>query len=210
MDPAARPTAPENPSLTDRALGAALALSAAVLLWSFVGGAVYLASVDGSLPLQADPLRGVRQLANRGHVDEAVRQYRLACRIDPSDARCPAELGELLLKHGRNAEAALVFEAILATSGRDARALNGLGDARLAEQRYPEAIALYRQLPESSPQRPAILNNLGMAQAMMGDLDKAIASFEAALEAGPNPTAVENLDRARAEKARAAARAVAR
>lgn len=208
---AAASTSPPPPArgLRDRLLHAALVVSAALLLWSFVGGLAYLLTLERQLPLRTDPLARARARAERGDVATALREYTTAARIDGSDLRARNEMAQLLLKQGRLAEAEAAFAAVLQVSPRDPTATQGMADLRLAQSRYREAIDLYQGLLEQRERRdPNLLNNLGIARAHSGDLAGAITAFAeaAALEPASSKFAA-NLAQARAERARAEAAA---
>lgn len=188
-----------------RLLRLAFALGLAWLLWSFVGGLVYLLALERALPLRTDPLAGARDRAAKGDVEGALRQYRTAARIDASDLRAAAEMGELLLKHGRLAEAEAAFAGALRVSPADPRALTGLGDVRLSQQRWDEAVAVYESLPAAAPRSANLLNNLGIAHARAGRFDQAIAAFEQAVALGAEGRFRANLTLARADRERARA-----
>jgi tetratricopeptide (TPR) repeat protein len=189
---------------TTRLLQLAFALSVGTLLWSFVGGAVYLLDMRGSLPLRTDELTRAREQAALGDVAGAAKEYRIAARINGGDIRAVYELGTMLLRNGRTDEANVELELAMREHPRDARVLATMGDVRRVQRRLPEAIGLYQQALDRSPREPALLNNLGTAYAEMGDLDRAIAAYRESAAIAPGP-ASKNLERALKERAAAAA-----
>lgn len=187
--------------LRDRLRRGAFALAVALLVWSFVAGCAYLLVLSGGLPLRTDSLAGARTRAARGDVAGALREYRMAARIDGSDLRATVEMGQLLVKSGRPAEAEVAFADVLRRSPDDRVAKQGLADVRLAQDRYGEAIGLYLELLAQPGSRdPQVLNNLGIAWASSGELGRAIQAFSEALALEPGSAQFAgNLARARAE-----------
>jgi tetratricopeptide (TPR) repeat protein len=188
-----------KPRLRERLLHLSFLLGVAAFFWAFVGGFVYLLSTDGVLPLRTDPLRGARQRGSRGDVAGALRQYRIAARIDSNDVRTLNEMGELLARNGQYERALAAFDQVLEARA-DGRALAGIGDVLMAQRRYPEAGEAYERSLGLAPNRPAVLNHLGMARSFEGDLDRAILAFAASDALLPHSEAAQNLERARAEK----------
>jgi Flp pilus assembly protein TadD len=191
-------------SLRERLLNLAFAVGTGGLLLAFVGGFAYLISLHGGLPLRTDPLLGARQYLKRGNVAGAVNQFRIAYLLNATDLRSLNELGELLLRDRRYEESASAFAQALSLKP-DSRAENGMAEVRFAQGRYADAAESFERSLRLRPQQPGVLNDLGMARALDGDFERAIAAFDASLAMAPNERTRANLERAKADRARAAA-----
>ena len=141
----------------------AFAVGVGAFFWSFVAGFVYLIALHGSLPLRTDPLTEARQRAQRGDIDGAVRQYRMVVRIEPTDLGAACELGELLLRAGRPAEALTAFGEALYVR-LDPRALVGVGDALKARGDAARAAHAYAEALRLVPDSPLVRQRLASAQ----------------------------------------------
>lgn len=190
--------------LQDRLLNVALALGAGGLLWALVAGFAYLISLHGSLPLRTDPLLGARQHLTRGNVPAAINQFRIAFLLNATGPHSLSELGELLLRDGRYDESVSAFEQAAALQP-DARALAGIADVRFAQGRFADAAVQYQRSLRVWPRQPRVLHDLGLAHTLEGDLDGAVAAFDASLALKPDAVTRANLERVKAERARARA-----
>jgi tetratricopeptide (TPR) repeat protein len=181
-----------------------LALSAALLFWSFVGGALYLITIQRRFPLGVDALDEAHWRLGRGDTKGALKEYRRFTSMSPFETRAQSEMGRLLLREGQLNEAAAAFEGVLRLQPRDLGALVGLGDVRLAQARGAEASSLYESALSQVPRSATLHKKAARAHALSGELDQAIAEFDAALALGPDPEASAGRERALAEKQRAA------
>lgn len=145
------------PRASARLLNLAFALGVATFFWAFVAGLAYLLSVHGGLPLRTDPLTGARQRAARGDIAGAVRQYRIATLIEPTDLRGLNEMGELLVRAGRYDESIAAFEKVLHAKP-DGRALAGIGTVRALQGDFDRAIAAFEAALAIAPDSPARAN----------------------------------------------------
>lgn len=145
-----------------------LALAVALLFWSFVGGALYLFAVPHRFPLHVDALDEARWRARRGDTDGALREYRRFASMNPFDAGVRAELGSVLLRGTRLADAAASYEDALRLQPRDPAVLAGLAEVRLAQARYAEAAELYDDAASLLPSNAALREAAGRARALAG------------------------------------------
>lgn len=146
------------PRAPARLLNLTFALGVATFFWAFVAGLAYLLSVHGGLPLRTDPLTGARQRAARGDIAGAVRQYRIATLIEPTDLRGLNEMGELLLRNGRLDEARGAFERSLRVAPNQANAWNGIGTTRALQGDFDRAIEAFLAALAIGPESPARAN----------------------------------------------------
>jgi tetratricopeptide (TPR) repeat protein len=135
----------------------------------------------------ADDLAAIaEELAVAGLTDIPEELYRKALRDLPDDAHCHKNLGLLLNRQGRHAEAAAEFETAVRLNPNSAEAHNNLaamfvklGRTDDAIRHYEEAIHLRRNWPEAHA-------NLAGLYADNGDLESAIANYAEALRLYPN------------------------
>ncbi|MEN3069277.1 tetratricopeptide repeat protein [Uliginosibacterium sediminicola] len=84
-------------------------------------------------------------------------------------------------QQGRPAEAAALYEAILALDPQHADSLHYLGLIAAQQQDHPRALALIDAALRSKPQDPAAHSNRGIVLSSLGRKREALASFDAAL-----------------------------
>ena len=149
-----------------RLLPSAFAVGVAGFFWAFVCGLVYVAAFQGGLPLRTDPLADARGRALRGDVAGAVKQYRVATQIEPTDLAGLCELGELLARAVRYDEALAAFGKALSVR-LDARAFAGIGDVLLVRGDYARAALAYEQALKLQPKHPVIEERLLRARVAL-------------------------------------------
>jgi tetratricopeptide (TPR) repeat protein len=144
-------------------------------------------------------------LLERGRVDEAMADARLAIAAEPRDAQAHLTLGDALLRAGRTEEAFAEYGTALGLEPGNAVAHNNLGNVLLQSGRVDEAIAHYRAALGSKPDFAKAHANLGDALLRAGRADEAITEYGLAL--GEDPLEAEahaNLGAALAQKGRLA------
>lgn len=139
---------------------ALFAASLATLFWGLVAGFAYSMALHGRPPFGSDPLLGAREAAVRRDLPGALRQYEMAQRLSPGDARIAVEHGSLLVANGRFDAAAERLEFALGRRPDDARTLAGLADARRGQGRHGEALALYARALARAPGHPGLIRAL--------------------------------------------------
>ena len=123
----------------------------------------------------ADPLGyyGLAQLTWRDHPEQARDALAAALRLDPKFEAAHVDLGWLLNRLGRTAEAMPHFQIAIELNPQDARALDQLGAALVALDRPAEAEKVLRRAEAISPDNPEILMHLGHALMETGHEEEA-------------------------------------
>ncbi|HEY5656681.1 MAG TPA: tetratricopeptide repeat protein, partial [Myxococcota bacterium] len=123
---------------------------------------------------------------NRGEIDAAIEQYRIALELDPRHAEAHNNLGAALATRGQLEEAERHFLTALELKPRYSDAHNNLGilygtrgDTDRAQRHFREAVALRPDFADAH-------HNLGVAYLSAGAVDLAIEHFERALELRPD------------------------
>ena len=129
-------------------------------------------------------------LGEKGRIDEAIRQYQAALRLNPDFAPAHNELGVALSHKGRVDEAITQFqEAIRSEPGYTLAHFN-LGNALLEKGQIDQAILAYREALRRqlrlSLGDPSLHNNLGLALARKGQTDEAVREYQEALRLQPD------------------------
>lgn len=117
-----------------------------------------------------DPL-GYHDLARitwRDHPEQALDALVASVRLDPGFAAAQVDLGWLLHRLGRTAEAIPHFQKAVEVKPRDSRALAQLGAAYMSLDRPADAEKVLRQAVAISPDDPEILMYLGRALMDLG------------------------------------------
>ena len=174
-------------------------------LRSGAGNLAEAAGFRGCPAPQARLRRGAQQsgrgLRSMGRTSEAVTEFQAAMQLNPklADAEAHSNLGTLLQKIGRAAEAEAYIRRAIELSPGFADAHLNLGNALERLQRPNEAIVEYQEAVRLAPGWAEARNNLGQGLAERGRYDEAIPQFEEALRLNPS------LDQARANLAQAQA-----
>ena len=124
-------------------------------------------------------------LNNQGRTAEAMENYRLSLKINPSYEDALNNLGYALAGQKKYAEAIQLYEAALRVRPRHAEVHNNLGNALSETGKIDEAIQHYLIALQEKPDHADAHNNLGIALAMKSKLDEAIPHFQAAIRAKP-------------------------
>ena len=144
--------------------------------------------------LQRDPHRpGVRMnlgvaCMRLGRLDDAERHYRAAL----EEGREPAllmNLGTLLLKQHRYAEARPVLEEARAAGSEEPSLLNNLGVCHLALGEFESAAKLFAAALARNPQHPNAARLRGEALIRAGQVREGLAQLRTVLEQGFHPGA---------------------
>jgi tetratricopeptide (TPR) repeat protein len=122
------------------------------------------------------------QLANCGHLDEAIDQFQKALNIAPGFPEIETNLIIALMKKGRTNEAIPHLQALLKQIPNDAQAHYNLGNALLKKGDSQGAIAAYEKALSIQVRYPAAHYNLGIALDQNGRIDEAIAHYQEAIE----------------------------
>jgi tetratricopeptide (TPR) repeat protein len=130
--------------------------------------------------LKAESIHDARMLA------EAEQRIRVALAAAPGAARLHADLGLVLARQQRPAEAIVAFERALALDPGLPHARRHLADALAACGRGEEADLHYAQFLAADPDRQAIAD--GVAHLRAGRKPEAIAALEGVLRRSPDNT----------------------
>ena len=107
---------------------------------------------------------------------EAEEQYRQAAKLDPTDARSYAGLGNVYLDQKRYNDAVAQYQHAIKLKPDYSEALMPLGYALVGLNRFPEAIDDYKVALKVDPGNPEIHNNLGYLYNHSGRYDEAVAA----------------------------------
>jgi protein O-mannosyl-transferase len=125
-------------------------------------------------------------LFEKGGVDEAIAQYRVALQINPDSAQAHYNLGLALLQNGNVDEAIAHFQRSLEINPNSAEAHNNLGHALFEKGSLDEAIAQFQGALQINPDYAEAHNNLGNALFQKGNVDEAIEHYQKALQINPD------------------------
>ena len=140
-------------------------------------------------------------LAARGRLDEAAAQFEEALRLDPGDADAHNGLGNAFASRGSLPDAIAHYREAVRLKPEAAEARGNLGKALASSGNIAEAIVELQEAVRRDDSLADAHNTLGVCLAQTGRLDEAIVHFQRAVGLAPaNPSARENLDRARALK----------
>ena len=113
---------------------------------------------------------------------EAEEGYRLAARIDPTDPRAYAGLGNVYIDQRRFAPAAEAYRDALKLRPGYPLVLMPLGFAYVGLNKFTDAIDIYQTALRVQPDDPEIYNNLGYVYNQLEKYDDSIAACERAIE----------------------------
>ena len=122
---------------------------------------------------------------NQGHLDEAIREYQAALRINPDFAEAHLNLGMAYGQQGRPDEAIREYQAALRINPYDAMAHYNLGVAYRQQSRPDDEIREYQAALRINPDFAEAHYNLGLVYGQQGRLDDAIREFQFALRISP-------------------------
>jgi len=129
-------------------------------------------------------------LVAAGRLDQAVEVYRRLIALQPRLAAAHLNLGLLLLRLDRRAEAAGCFRAALNLDPTLATAHNNLGNLAKLEGRLEEAAESYRAAAAANPAMAEAHDNLGVLLEQAGELEAAENRFRHVIALAPNYPAI--------------------
>jgi tetratricopeptide (TPR) repeat protein len=140
-------------------------------------------------------------LLQKGHLDEAMGQYRKALEINPNLAGAHYNLGIAFSQKGQVDEAMGQYRKALEINPNIAGAHYNFGLALFQKGQVDEAIAQFQKALGIDPNYAEAHINLGIALAQEGQVDEAMVHFQKAVEINPNyAEARSNLGKALSQK----------
>lgn len=103
-------------------------------------------------------------MGERGMIQEAMKQCRIAIQIDPMFKKAYNNLGNIHAKSGNTPLAVSCFMAAILIDPEYANPYNNLGNVRLLEGRFGDAEYLYKKALSLFPAYPAALENLAKTE----------------------------------------------
>ena len=154
------------------------------------------------------------QYSEEGEYKEAARAYLRALAVDPENESIQFRLSTLYLLMGRDAEAILVLEALVAKFPENANVRNNLAWAYTTGKgvrNKEKALRNAREAILSAPVSPPMWNTLAETYYVIGDYDRALRASEHAIDlliqTASNPEKVASFE-AQHNKIRRAAEAL--
>jgi protein O-mannosyl-transferase len=125
-------------------------------------------------------------LADAGRKEEAIRQYRMAARIDPDFVLPHVSLAFALIDRGDLSGAIREQREVVRLQPESSLARNDLAVTLVRNGQIDSAIVEYREALRLDPNSELTLSNLGYAYVLSGDFRQAIAVLKAALRLKPD------------------------
>ena len=122
----------------------------------------------------------------RGNFDEASRLLRKAVRLNPKNATCAFNYGNVLLALGLQDDAFANFDKAIALNPGYAEAYLNRGSILLQHGQFVGALANFDNALRINPDYSEAHSNRGNALQKLGQLAEAIVSHENALRINPN------------------------
>jgi predicted membrane-bound spermidine synthase len=149
-----------------------------------IDGSAYLGSmVPESVDVHDD--LGIA-LAEKGHLDEAIAQFRQSLQLDPNSARTYWHLGAALASQGATRDAIEHLRRSVELDPANAQVHADLASLLVDARQFDAAIEHSRAALRLTPDSIEAHNSLGIALAVQGHLDEAIDHFQQALALNPN------------------------
>jgi protein O-mannosyl-transferase len=124
-------------------------------------------------------------LLEKGHTDEAIKQFQQALHLKPDYPDARSNLGSALVKKGLVGEAISQYREVLRLEPRNAEACYNLGNALEKIGQMDEAISQYRETLRLQPNDANVHNAFGNALARIGQTQEAIGQFQEAVRLNP-------------------------
>ncbi len=134
--------------------------------------------------------RGI-ELADRGWLDEAAKEFKKAIKLDPQSAHAHDNLGTILADQGNLLDALREFMAAMEADAESPTVHHYLASF-LATHGVDLAVAEYRKAIELDYEFPDAHLNLAMAMADRGQIEEAILELEIAHQQAPEDEVIEH------------------
>jgi Flp pilus assembly protein TadD len=125
-------------------------------------------------------------LGKQGLIDEAIRQFQEAVRLEPVNTEARVNLGAALGQTGQTDEAIRQFQEAIRLKPDSPEAHNDLGVALDRKGQTDEAIRQYLEALRLKPDNAKAHVNLGAALGKKGQIDEAIRQYQEALRLNPD------------------------
>ena len=122
----------------------------------------------------------------KGHLDEAIRQFQEAIRLEPDHTDAHNNLGYAFYVKGQMDEAIRQYHEALRLNPDDADAHSNLGIALGNKGQTDEAIRQFQEAIRLKPGHVQAHYNLGIALASKGQMDEAIRQLQEAIRLKPD------------------------
>jgi Flp pilus assembly protein TadD len=139
--------------------------------------------VTANNPLAHDSLGSA--LSSKGQVEEAIRHYHEALRLNPVYPEAHYNLGNELVRKGKTAEAASHYQEAIRLKPQYAEAHYNLARVLAEGGRVDEAIEQLQAATRSKPDYSDAHFNLGILLAGAGQTNAALSEFQAAVRLRP-------------------------
>jgi Tfp pilus assembly protein PilF len=126
------------------------------------------------------------ELALNGRMDEAIRHYRAALRINPEFELAHINLGAALFSQGKIEKSLAYYHATLSLKPRFAGVHHNLGILLLRVGRIDEAVVHFQEALLIKPDYAEVYNSLGAALVSQGKIIEAMANFKEAIRIKPD------------------------
>jgi tetratricopeptide (TPR) repeat protein len=133
------------------------------------------------------------ELMEQGRLDEALRHYEAAERLEPVFADAHNGRGSVLAAKGKVDEAVAEYREALRLKPDHAQTHNNLGNTYYTGGQYDNAFKEYAEAARLAPEMPEAHNGLGAVYAAKGDAAGAIREFEISLRLKPDADVFYNV-----------------
>jgi tetratricopeptide (TPR) repeat protein len=131
-------------------------------------------------------------LAERGALEEAIKEFRRAVEIDPAFVEAHTNLGHFLALQGSRREAIAHLRQALEVDPAFANAHNTLGNVLADAGELDDAIEHFRTVLQKDPQSAMAHYNLARVLAKRGNVEEAMAHYRMALTINPADADIHN------------------
>jgi tetratricopeptide (TPR) repeat protein len=122
----------------------------------------------------------------RGDMQGAAEEYEKALRKHPNDVEALNNLGQVLVRSGRAAEAVEYFDRAIALNASAWAPRFNLARAYAEMKKWPEAISNYKAALAVFPDDYATQFNMAQAYHKSGQEEQAVAAYRRAIELAPS------------------------
>jgi len=129
---------------------------------------------------------------NKGDLEAAIKEYRMAVQISPNDEDAHYNLGHVLASKGNLDAAIKEYQEVIRINPNYIDAHFNMGDTFDSKGNLDAAILEYQEALRINPNYTKALNNLGIDLASKGDLDAAIQKFQEAIRINPDDSGSHN------------------